>query len=213
MTLMTQPVELNSQPMVAADAEAMAEEQRYRASAYELLAALLRAEPTADLLQLVGQFADAGEGADELGLSMALLGLTARNTSPNSAANEHFRLFIGLGRGELVPFGSWYQTGFLMERPLGELRDDLRTLGIERAQEVKEPEDHVAALCEVMALLIRDALPIERQTRFFSTHMEPWLGRFFADLESAENAVFYRAVGRFGAAFAGFERSYLSMPA
>jgi TorA maturation chaperone TorD len=113
----------------------------------------------------------------------------------------------------LVPFGSWYQTGFLMERPLGELRDDLRVLGFERAEGVSEPEDHVAALCEVMAQLITAGEPLVNQTRFFATHMEPWLGRFFADLQAAKGAVFYGAVGRFGAAFVDFERRYLSLPA
>ena len=195
------------------DADAAAPEQRYRANAYGLIAALLRGEPDGALLARVGGFAEAPDAEDDLGVAMALLGLAARSTSENQAAREFFRLFIGIGRGELVPFGSWYQTGFLMERPLGELRDDLAALGFERADDVKEPEDHVAALCEVMALLIEDRTPIEQQAHFFQTHMAPWVGRFFADLESAEGAAFYKAVGRFGSAYVSFEGRYLAMPA
>lgn len=213
MTGMTQPIPPIRIAPAVRDAEAGAEEQAYRANAYALLGALLRAEPDQELLAHAGRFADAGEGGDDLAIAMALLGLAARNTSPAGAGREFFQLFIGLGRGELVPFGSWYQTGFLMERPLGELRDDLRRLGFERSAGVSEPEDHVAALCEVMSLLIGEAEPIATQTRFFSSHMAPWMGRFFSDLETAQSAVFYRAVGRFGAAFINFERRYLSMPA
>ncbi len=213
MTGMTQPI-LPEQPTHPVDdTQACVGEQAYRANAYGLLAALLRAEPGGDALGLAARFADAGEGGDELAIAMALLGLASRNTGPAGAANEFFQLFIGLGRGELVPYGSWYQTGFLMERPLGELRDDLRGLGFERSEGVNEPEDHVAALCEVMSQLIADGEPIATQLRFFSTHMEPWLERFFTDLEGADNAVFYGAVGRFGAAFVDFERRYLAMPA
>ena len=100
-----------------------------------------------------------------------------------------------------------------MERPLGELRDDLRSLGFQRSDAVTEPEDHVAALCEVMLLLIEDATPLAEQKRFFERHMAPWVTRFFADLESADGAALYRAVGRFGKAFAAFENQYFAMPA
>ncbi len=213
MTGMTQPIPPECALPVAVDLEARDEEQIYRANAYGLLGALLRGEPGEELLGLTGHFADAGEGADELAVAMALLGLAARNTRPAAAGSEFFQLFIGLGRGELVPFGSWYQTGFLMERPLGELRDQLRLLGFERSEGVNEPEDHVAALCEVMSQLIAEGEPISIQERFFSAHIAPWMGRFFTDLEGAENAVFYGAVGRFGTAFVDFERRYLAMPA
>ena len=47
---------------------------------------------------------------------------------------EYFNLFIGLGRGELLPYGSYYQSGFLHERPLARLREQLSRLGIERAE-------------------------------------------------------------------------------
>ena len=45
----------------------------------------------------------------------------------------------------LLPPSRWYLTGFLMEKPLGVLRDDLRALGFERDPNTKEPEDHVGA--------------------------------------------------------------------
>ncbi len=134
--------------------------------------------------------------------------------SPTALDDEYHRLFIGLGRGELVPYGSWYQTGFLMETPLAVLRRDLVALGFERQPGVREPEDHVAALCEVMyALAMEPGMDLERQRDFFQAHIESWIERFCADLESAESAVFYRAVARLGMAFFDLERRYLAMDA
>ena len=46
------------------------------------------------------------------------------------------RLFIGVGRGELLPFASVYMTGFLNEKPLATLRNDMVTLGVERSPDV-----------------------------------------------------------------------------
>jgi TorA maturation chaperone TorD len=122
-------------------------------------------------------------------------------------------LFIGLGRGELVPYGSWYVTGFLMERPLAELRVDLKRLGMERQEDVHEPEDHVAALCETMSLLVLsgDEAPFDEQREFFSKHLAPWIGRFFGDLAAAPSAHFYRSVGLLGERFMEVERTYFSM--
>ena len=191
--------------------EGTIEEQHYRAGAYSLLAALLRNSPEQALLGHVAELAAIGQSSDELSLAMSMLGLAANDSSPESINDEFHVLFIGLGRGELVPFGSWYQTGFLMEKPLAVLREDLAVLGFERQNTTHEPEDHVAALCEVMAMLISDGQVLPRQADFFNAHLDAWIDQFFNDLSTAKNAVFYRAVGRLGTAFIEFERSYLSM--
>ena len=191
--------------------EATSEEQHYRAGAYGLLAALLRSPPEQSLLDHVAELAAIGQTNDELSLAMSMLGLAAKDSSPEKIDSEYHALFIGLGRGELVPFGSWYLTGFLMEKPLAVLRDDLVKLGFERHSDTHEPEDHVAALSEVMAMLISDSQDLSYQANFFDAHLAPWFDRFFADLSTAKNAVFYRAVGRFGTTFVEFERDYLSM--
>lgn len=193
------------------DEEPYPEEQRYRAGAYGLLASLLRTPPGVEVLSQAVALPARAEGKDEMTVSISMLGLAARTTTESAVNDEYHALFIGLGRGELVPYGSWYLTGFLMEKPLSLLRDDLVALGFERSAQTREPEDHVAALCEVMALLIAEGRSLERQSRFFETHMSPWIGRFFQDLSTADNAVFYRAVGRFGSAFTNLEQRYLAM--
>ncbi len=187
------------------------EEQEYRVGAYGLIATLLRTPPDQSTLDRVTQFSEVEPAGDEVSLAMSMLGLSATTSTPVAAESEFYALFIGLGRGELVPYGSWYLTGFLMERSLGDLRDDLQVLGFQRDEDVNEPEDHVAALCEVMAMLIADGVALERQRLFFDTHMAGWISSFFADLSEAKSAVFYRAVGRFGGAFAALEQRYLTM--
>lgn len=190
----------------------VAPEEQYRAGAYGMLAALLRRAPDEALLEQVAQFARIHPAGNELQMAISGLGLAASTISVASLDDEYHALFIGMARGELVPYGSWYQTGFLNERPLSLLRDDLATLGFERDQNVHEPEDHVAALCEVLAMLIMQGCLVERQAGFFQRHMETWLPRFFAELSEAGNAVFYRSVGRFGKAFMALEIRSFGMP-
>lgn len=212
----SQTIALEQQPdAIAFDAEIntrLNEEQQYRAAAYGLLAALLRTPPDAGLLTQVAGFSQVDASADELGLSMSMLGLAASTCTVQQVDDEFHDLFIGLGRGELVPYGSWYLTGFLMEKPLSRLRDDLALLGFERAGDFSEPEDHVAALCEVMVMLISEGRDESPQKTFFEAHIGSWFERFFTDLSEAKSAVFYRAVGRFGAMFTALEKRYLNMP-
>jgi TorA maturation chaperone TorD len=195
-----------------ADATAETEEQAYRSGAYSLLARVLRSPPDQEVLDQIAGFSGIDSQQDQMMLAMSMLGLAATTTPPATLDDEFHALFIGIGRGELVPYGSWYQTGYLMERPLGRLRDDLMALGFQRQEGVKEPEDHVAALCEVMAILIGEGASLQRQSHFFNTHLADWMRHFFNDLSEAGSAVFYRAVGRFGNAFMALEQRYLNMP-
>lgn len=192
-----------------------ATEDLLRAGSYSLLAALLRAVPDGELLaRLTGIEPRDASAGDELAGAWQVLRRAALQVDPMALDDEYHELFIGLGRGQVVPYGSWYQTGFLMEKPLGELRRDLSALGYVRDAGVREPEDHAAALCEVMAMLISDdAAPFGVQRRFFETHVGPWFETFCRDLEQAPAARFYRAVGRLGAAFMRLEKRYLTMPA
>jgi len=176
---------------------------RARAEEYALLAHLLLQPPQAATLARL-----AGLRGDATPIGMAHLDLAAAAEIPPAAAqSEHFALFIGLGRGELLPYGSYYLTGFLHERPLARLREDLARLGIARSDRVHEPEDHIAILCEIMSGLAarRFGNDAAAEQRFFERHLQPWAGRFFADLEAATSAKFYRAVGRLGRVFVEIE--------
>jgi TorA maturation chaperone TorD len=214
MNLQTQDATSTSVPSWTA--EPVTDEQLYRAGAYRLLATLLRDVPGRNVLDQVTELAAVEGQHDELAMAMSMLGLAARDSLPQHLDGEFNALFIGLGRGELVPYGSWYLTGFLNEKPLALLRDDLLALGYERTSSTNEPEDHIAALCEVMAMLISDEQAkgnkaLQTQTDFFEAHIANWADRFFNDLSQAKHAVFYRAVGRFGRAFIELEHHYLAM--
>jgi len=186
--------------------------ERARADIYRLLAALLAGPPDQSLLELLRALEPDTTTGSSMNSTWQQLRATAENTGPQDVGEEYFNLFIGLGRGELVPYGSWYVHGLLMEKLLASLRDELAVLGIERQDGVSEPEDHVAALCEVMGMIICDSELSLRQAAFFATYLDPWMGRFFVDLEEAETAVFYKAVGRLGQRFLDVERQYFSLP-
>jgi TorA maturation chaperone TorD len=183
-----------------------------RAQEYALLAALLARAPDQALLD---RLATLRGDASPLGVAHAALAEAASRTSAERAEREYFDLFIGVGRGELLPYGSYYQSGFLYERPLARLREQLSRLGIERADGESEPEDHAAILCEIMAGLIDGRLPAEAgaDRALFEKHLSPWIGRFFADLEQAEAAAFYRNVGTLGRLFVDIEAEAFALPA
>jgi TorA maturation chaperone TorD len=182
-----------------------------RAQEYALLAVLLARAPDAALLKRIAKLRD---DATPLGIAHAALAQAADGANAETVAREFFDLFIGVGRGELLPYGSYYLTGFLNERPLARLRQDLRALGIERVEQQHEPEDHAAILCEVMASLIDGSFSagIDSQQQIFEKHLAPWIGRFFADLERIESADFYRHVGLIGRLFVETETNAFALP-
>lgn len=181
-----------------------------RAYEYNLLAVLLGRAPTADVLQrLAGLQGD----ATPLGLAHIALGQLAADANADALQREYFDLFIGVGRGELVPYASYYLTGFLHERPLARVREDLGRFGIEAAEGNSDPEDHIAILCEVMAGLCAGRFEAEpgADRQMFERHLKPWAARFFADLETAKAARFYRTVGALGRQFMEIEAEALAM--
>jgi TorA maturation chaperone TorD len=176
-----------------------------RAKEYALLAALLRRPPDA---QLLADLARLREDPSPLGIAHAALAEAAAVATETSAEREYFNLFVGIGRGELLPYGSYYLSGFLNERPLARLRDDLSGMGIVRAEHESEPEDHASILCEIMAGLIDGRLngSITATRMLFEKHVAPWMGRFFTDLEQTRSAKLYQPVGTIGRIFMGIER-------
>jgi TorA maturation chaperone TorD len=182
-----------------------------RAQEYALLATLLGRSPDAELL---GRLAKLRGDASPLGLAHAALGDAAARADAERVGREYFDLFIGLGRGELLPYGSYYLTGFLYERPLARLRGDLKRFGIQQEEGQSEPEDHAAILCEIMAALAGGRIKASREAEhdIFTKHMAPWIGRFFADLERSATAKFYAHVGTVGRTFIEIETEAFALP-
>ncbi len=190
------------------------EEDRLRAQWYALLAQFLSAPPDAATLELARALT--GDETD-LGQGVTALAAAAKGVTVAGLEEEYFNLFIGVGQGELLPFGSYYLTGFLNEKPLAALRLDMDDLGIGRAKGVKEPEDHIASLCEMMAGMITGAfgepIGLDRQRAFFDKHIGCWAPRFFEDLQAAESAAFYMPIGLIGGVFMTVESQAFEMAA
>ena len=200
----------------AVDAEAISttrqidEIDQARAQEYALLAALLSHTPDALMIEhLAGLNGD----ATPLGAAHGALSAAAASVNPERIEREYFDLFIGLGHGELFPYASYYLTGYLYGRPLARLRETFRQMGLERTERQSEPEDHAAVLFEVMAGLASGQIVAPGQTErtIFETHLEPWIGRFFSDLEHARSAKFYACVGTLGRIFTEIETEAFSL--
>jgi len=192
--------------------EALAPEDALRAQMYSFLARLLAAPPDAALLESVSKM----EGDDSpIGKAMLSFAKIADRTNVATAEQEYNDLFVGLARGELLPYGSYYLTGFLHEKPLAKLRNDMAALGIERPDNVKEPEDHIAAELDIMAGLITGSFgkpaSLAEQKKFFEAHLSSWASHFFADLEGAKSSVLYASLGTIGRSFMEIEATAFTM--
>ena len=182
-------------------------EDRLRADLYNYLGLILSGPPDRMLLD---QTAGLSGDASPLGRAIDQLAQVAQVTTPKGVTTEYNALFIGLGRGELLPYASYYLTGFLNEKPLARLRGDMAALRIARSDNVFEPEDNIASLMEMMGGLIVGRFgtpaPLGAQKDFFAKHVGPWAGHFFGDLTGAKASVFYAGVGAVGRAFMDIER-------
>jgi len=178
----------------AAETIRIGEEDQMRADLYAFLSALLASPPDRELLDRTARLKG---DATPLGRAIESLAKLARAATPGSVEREFNELFIGLGRGELVPYASFYLTGFLNEKPLAVLRKDMARHGI-------------ASLMEMMAALIEGRFappaPLAEQRDFFARNIGPWAGHFFADLEGAKTSVFYAPVGAIVRLFVDIER-------
>ncbi|MCP4935140.1 MAG: molecular chaperone TorD family protein [bacterium] len=183
-----------------------------RAALYRTLAVLLGRTPQQQELTLLTEL---GSEETPLGEALGTVSRHASRANPDQIEDEYSQLFIGVGRGELVPHASYYLTGFLNEKPLVRLRQDLRDLGIAKQPDLSEPEDHISTLLEIMAGLILgeygEASTLEQQHKFFRTHLSPWASHFFKDLEAAKTANFYKPVGAVGRLFLEIEEQAFSM--
>ncbi|WP_170475540.1 TorD/DmsD family molecular chaperone [Ruegeria arenilitoris] len=189
-------------------------EDRLRADFYNFLGLLMAGPPDQLLLD---QMAGLSGDDTDLGQAIQAMARVAKITKPAAAEREFNALFIGLGRGELLPYASFYLTGFLNEKPLAQLRNDMAARGITRAKNVFEPEDNIASLMEMMAGMIvgrfGTVATLDEQRAFWNKHIGPWAAHFFSDLEAAESSVLYGSVGTAGRIFMEIEREAFRMTA
>ncbi len=204
--------EILVRPAAEADEIEIDEDELLRAQWYALLGELLAQAPDEAFLARLAALA--GDDS-ELGSHIAALAKTAQRTTVEQVREEFHDLFIGLSQGELLPYASYYLTGFLHEKPLANLRGAMAELGIVRAADRPEPEDHMASVCETMAGLIVGAFgkpaSLATQRAFFAAHIAPWAEKFFADLAAAKSARLYMPVGQIGRIFIEIENAAFAM--
>ena len=192
----------------------ISEEEAVRADMYTFLASVLQVEPSKEL---VLSYSKLDGDNTSVGKAFGVLSNLAKKIPVNEIRSEYHDLFIGVGRGELLPYGSFYITGFLHDKPLAALRRDLNAMGIQREDSFKEPEDHIACLSEVMSGLIAGTygkvFSVAEQRNFYRKHIQPWAEHFFMDLEGAKSAIFYSPVGTIGKLFIKIEEEAFSMDA
>ena len=188
------------------------EEDQLRADMYSFIANMIRTEPSQELIDSVKTLSG---DSSSIGSSIKLISKLASNLHISEIQDEYVNLFLGVGRGELLPFASYYLTGFLNDKPLSKLRDDMNKLGVVRLKEVKEPEDHVSSLFDIMSGLITGQFgkvySISEQSDFFEKHLNSWVHLLMSDIESAKTAVFYAPIGSLGKEFINIEREAFRM--
>ncbi|HSF64642.1 MAG TPA: molecular chaperone TorD family protein, partial [Paracoccaceae bacterium] len=189
----------------ASTGQARQDQEMMRAQHWAALGRLLSAAPDRAMLSALAAIA---RDETPMGRAWGDLAAKAATVTPEAVASEYFELFVGVGRGELLPYASFYLTGFLNERPLAELRRDLAVMGLEREAGRHDPEDHIASLCEIMAGLASGAFDADGlgcggagEAGFFARHIKPWAALFFQDLARAHSADFYRSLAAVGAAW------------
>lgn len=198
-----------------AAAPMLGDEDRARAEHYAVFSRLFASPPDRDFLQQLPALAASWGGAESaLGQAWLMLADAARSVDAELVEEEYTRLFLTIGRPEVMLFGSFYMAGFLMEEPVVELRADLAELGLGRRMGVTESEDHIAALSDVMRHLIvtgPDAAGLARQKAFFEGHLAPWTEQLADALAAAPDARFYSRTSALVRAFFEIERLAFDM--
>lgn len=204
---MTEPVALQFVPPVSPEDES-------RANLYGLLARLFYAPPDANLLselRLAAPPAEEGDGLTTEGEALKaawaeLVGACA-SAFPARLEEEHFQVFVGVGKAQVTPYLAAYMERREGEHPLVRLRGLLAEWGLARREEAAEPEDHVSALCETMRwLIVRQRAPLDAQQRLFEDYLSVPGERFCSAVSACDDTKFYRHVARLLAALLAVER-------
>jgi TorA maturation chaperone TorD len=192
------------------------DEETARAEVYGLLAALYYAAPSAELHEnLRIAVTEAPAAGALLESSWGELVAAARDRSLADISQEYDALFGGIGKPEVYLFGSHYLSGFLNEKPLAALRNDIAALGLARDESIPETEDHIAYGCEVMRYLIAgddvEVANLTRQREFFTQHLQTWVPAMCDVLMRHPKAGFYHALAVFTQAFISVEAQGFDM--
>ena len=186
----------------------IAPEEQARANFYGLLARLFYAPPDAALLQAISL--DTLEG--ELAQPWEELKRAAAAADPEAVREEYETAFIGTGKAPVTLYSTAYTIRNPGEAPLAALRGELAKLGLARHASASEPEDHIAALLEVMRHLVAEQQKdLEEQRRFFNRWIHPVVEPLCSAIERSDKTAFYKPVARFAKGFCTLEHVAFEM--
>jgi len=196
-------------------AHPLSAEDRGRCEFYALLARLYADGPDARLLKAIAT-AERREGGAALATAWNRLVAASSAMDAEAGAQEYTDLFIGVGKCEINLHGSHWLSGFMMEKPLVDLRSDLGALGLARRDDVVMLEDHLSALCETMRLLIagqdeRKPASIATQRAFFERHIASWVFLCCSAIRESAIANYYARVAELTAEYMALDRDALAM--
>lgn len=195
-------------------------EDQVRADFYALLAHLLSRAPDDRVLQsIVITQEPTDEASTELTKAWRALSAASAVVTHDALVDEYETVFVGVGRPPVILYGSFYIAGFMMEKPLAELRDDLAKMGFSRNAEVRESEDHLAAVSDVMRALILGVMgsgtdapaEIAAQKVFFEKHLKPWVFKCCTAIQVYEKSNYYKRVAKFAEQFFAMEAEAFEM--
>ena len=190
----------------------VAPEEQARANFYGLLARLFYAPPDASLLKALAMSDELDAEDETLAASWRGLMAAAAATEAEAVRAEYDETFVGTGRAPVTLYACAYSLRYTNETPLAALRADLAALGLARREQVGEPEDHLAALCDTMRLVIAEQQrPLEEQRRFFERWIKPNYDALCSAIERSERTSFYRHVARMAKAFFSVELAAFEM--
>lgn len=183
-------------------------EETARANFYGLLARLFYAPPDAELLaalagaeEIVTE-AQAGESAASLALAWRDLMLAAAAADAEAVTEEYETLFVGVGKAPVSLYAGAYLMKSAVDSPLVDIRDYLAAHGLARRSAVGEPEDHIAALCEVMRYLVAEQqATVAEQSKFFMRFLWPSATPLCDAISRAELARLYKPIAMFALNF------------
>jgi TorA maturation chaperone TorD len=194
----------------------VAPEDQARAGFYALLARLWYAAPDAALLEAIAQGADIPAEGEQTALAQAWRELRAAAAAADAenVRAEYDAVFIGTGKASITLYAAGYLVETAKERVLVALRDELVELGLERTGGSHEPEDHFAALLEIMRHLVSSEssdAALQRQRKFFTRYLNRTYNPLTNEVVASARTDFYKFVARFTKAFCDIEASSLEM--
>jgi TorA maturation chaperone TorD len=140
-------------------------------------------------------------------------------------AVEYAGLFLGVWGKPAHPSESYYLTEgqLIMQQPRDDMLKLYRAMGVDRAGEFKEPEDHIALelqfmahLCDKTNAALKDGnfkgarKYLDVQRNFLDEHLGKWVPKLAFDILKSARHEFYRAIAKITKAYVDLDKELVA---